>query len=249
MNIYLWTCCFSSKLKTLRLQLGGFGVKWLTERSESVDCDRIAAQHGINVCVIGASGTGKTCIAQRFIGKNFFEFQESTIGVGLLSANAPVRGSSVKLHIWDTSGRGQYQSVLGGRSVVTLLVYDITCLSSLNSLTRIITDIHEVNHVGKLLLCGNKADLFDNQQSSATACVASAETIVTYSQGLEFAKANHCDGFVEVSAKTMRNIPQLLTALGLLALEGAASPVEDHSYPLGGVIKKKKRHKPECALA
>ncbi|KAH3759511.1 Ras family [Pelomyxa schiedti] len=174
-----------------------------------------------------------------FIGKPFLESQESTIGVDFWITKAPVRGSSVKLQIWDTSGKGRYRSFWSCRSAVILIVYDITRLSSLNSLTVRIAEIRGFNHVGKLLLCGNKADLFDSRQSSATACVASAETIVTYSQGLEFAKANHCDGFVEVSAKTMRNIPQLLTALGLLALEGAPSPVEE----------KKKSHKPECALA
>ncbi|KAH3714590.1 hypothetical protein Pelo_18900 [Pelomyxa schiedti] len=94
----------------------------------------------------------------------------------------------------------------------------------------------------QLLLCGNKADIVD-QESSVTHCTGhmspeAAEGAVTYAQGLAFARANHCDGFIEVSAKTMKNIPELLAAFGLLALEGAP-PAKDRTYPLGRANKKK----------
>ncbi|KAH3722622.1 hypothetical protein Pelo_18673 [Pelomyxa schiedti] len=118
-------------------------------------------------------------------------------------------------------------------SATIVLVYDITCLSSLTSLLEIITETRAVNVFCKFLLCGNKADLVDrfnrhNAATDTTRHVISAEGAVTYSQGLEFAKAIHCDGFVEVSAKTMRNIPELLTALGLLVLERDPPPAPEN---------------------
>ncbi|KAH3760478.1 small GTP-binding protein [Pelomyxa schiedti] len=245
----------SSKLKTLQLWLRGFGVKWLTERLESVDgCDWIVAQQGIHVCVVGASGTGKTCIAQRLVGKDFLENQDPTIGANFLIGMAPVRGREVKMGIWDTSGVPRYRTMLKlfcRQKAAILLVFDITCLASLNSLAGFITEIRDINHFGKLLLCGNKADIVD-QASSVTHCTGhmssdteAAEGAVTYAQGLAFARANHCDGFVEVSAKTMKNMPELLAAFGLLALEGSP-PAKDRTYPLGRANKKKETG---CMLA
>ncbi|KAH3731357.1 RAB4B, member RAS oncogene family [Pelomyxa schiedti] len=240
----------SIKLKTLRSQLC---VKWLTERLESVDgCDWIAAQQGIQVCVIGASGTGKTCIAERLVGKDFPEKTDPTIGAGFQIGMAPVRGRGVKMGIWDTSGRERYRPMLRmycRKRAAILLVYDITCLASLNSLAGLITEIRDLNYFGKFLLCGNKADIVDRinqvQHGFTGHGTLDTEAAVTYAQGLAFARANHCDGFVEVSAKTMKNMPQLLAAFGLLALEGAP-PAEDKTYPLGRVNKKKETG---CVLA
>ncbi|KAH3766345.1 importin subunit alpha-1 [Pelomyxa schiedti] len=204
----------SIKLKELRMQ-HRCCVKWVTERDQSLNVDCWDAHRGIKVCVAGDSASGKTCIVEMLTGKKFIDEHETTVGARFVVTVAPLAGGTVKLELWDTGGQERFRSLLPmyyRHAAAILLVYDVTDSTSLTALTRFLTEIRVRERASKLLLCGNKSDMNHTAARS-----------VTYSQGLEFAKSSNCDGFIEVSAKTMKNIPELLTGLSQLALEGAGN--------------------------
>lgn len=57
------------------------------------------------VCVIGASGVGKTSIANRFVKNQFAPYVHSTIGASFLVKELAVGNRVVTLQIWDTAGQ------------------------------------------------------------------------------------------------------------------------------------------------
>ncbi|KAH3743798.1 small GTP-binding protein [Pelomyxa schiedti] len=218
------------KLKAMRMQCC---VNWITERTSITCWEQL---RGFQVCVIGDTGTGKTCIVELLTGGKFLDMHQTTLGSRFAVGVAPLPCGTVKLELWDTGGQARFHRLLPmyyRSAPAILLVYDVTNMASFTALTGLITEIRALSKPRcKVLLCGNKADIGG---------------VVTYSQGLEFAKSSNCDGFIEVSAKNKKNIPVLLTALAQLALEGTESgkrtepikfprgvkPVAEHSRPTG----------------
>ncbi|KAH3767522.1 rab family gtpase [Pelomyxa schiedti] len=209
----------SVKLKALHTESC---VKWVTERPPLPKPGIWVGITGIKVCVIGDTESGKTCIVDRLAGRDLREVHEPTKGACQVTAIAPLDGGTVKLELLDTGGQEKFRSLwpmFYRKSAAILLVYDVSNSASLIALKTVLTEIRILDATIKFLLCGNKAD---TKGTTALLSAHCGET-VTYSQGLEFAQSSHCDGFLEVSAKTMKNIPELLTALGHLALEHIAT--------------------------
>ena len=55
--------------------------------------------------VIGAAGTGKSCLLHQFIESQFKEDSSHTIGVEFGTRIIEVSGQKIKLQIWDTAGQ------------------------------------------------------------------------------------------------------------------------------------------------
>ncbi|KAH3766812.1 small GTP-binding protein [Pelomyxa schiedti] len=135
-----------------------------------------------------------------------------TIGARFMVLDAPAGTLQVKLELWDCCGQERYLSLLpmyyrGAACVV--LVYDVTDSEGLVYLFKIREAIRSGAPMDvKLILCGNKSDVKDRGPKG-----------VTRAQGLDLAKTNGFDAFIEVSALTGKNIPQLSHAIGTLVLE------------------------------
>mmetsp|Transcript_23860 Transcript_23860/g.38441 ORF Transcript_23860/g.38441 Transcript_23860/m.38441 type:complete len:93 (-) Transcript_23860:255-533(-) len=54
--------------------------------------------------LLGDSNVGKSSIVLRFVRKQFFEYQESTIGAAFSTQTVKVDDYTVKFEIWDTAG-------------------------------------------------------------------------------------------------------------------------------------------------
>lgn len=54
--------------------------------------------------LLGDSAVGKSSLVLRFVKKQFFEYQESTIGAAFLTQTVHVDDAIVKFEIWDTAG-------------------------------------------------------------------------------------------------------------------------------------------------
>ena len=87
------------------------------------------------VCMIGESGVGKTCVAQRYVNDKFSTNFQATTGGNLLSKTETVQlpgdtaPTKVRLQIWDTAGQDAYRSITstyykGAQAVV--MIYDST---------------------------------------------------------------------------------------------------------------------------
>ncbi|KAH3766348.1 Rab8 family GTPase [Pelomyxa schiedti] len=189
------------------------GVAWVTsprgELDQLVPKYRDCAQHGIKVSVMGDIGSGKTCIVEALAGHPFVEHYVHTVGARVSIATVNVQGARVKLELWDLSGDkglGVWPITTYRGAIIMLLVYDVTNPNPFDPLSSFISGFrHKIPWVPKLVLCGTKADLLQLGNTNTT----------WYKQGLKFAKEHNFEGFIQVSAKTMMNIPELLTALGL----------------------------------
>uniref|UniRef100_A0A182P478 Ras-related protein Rab-43 n=1 Tax=Anopheles epiroticus TaxID=199890 RepID=A0A182P478_9DIPT len=115
------------------------------------------------IVLIGDSGTGKTCIVQRFKSGTFAESHGNTIGVDFSMKTVSVDGKKVKLQIWDTAGQERFRTITQSyyRSANgVLIVYDITKRSSFLSLQRWIDEVRRYTPSNVMIfVIGNKSDL------------------------------------------------------------------------------------------
>ena len=87
------------------------------------------------IVVVGDSGTGKSCLIQRYVTNEFLDNYEVTLGVEYISKSVKVdENVSVKLQFWDTAGQEAFNSIVKSfyrNSHAIVLVYDITryCLA------------------------------------------------------------------------------------------------------------------------
>jgi small GTP-binding protein len=65
----------------------------------------------LKVCLIGATGVGKTSITGRFVHSIFSETYHTTIGVKIETQEVRRGDRVVQLVIWDLSGEDEFQSV------------------------------------------------------------------------------------------------------------------------------------------
>jgi small GTP-binding protein len=70
-----------------------------------------AGEHKLKVCMIGATGVGKTSLVRRFVSTIFSDVYRTTIGVKIESRRLWRQGRPVDLVLWDLSGEDEFQSV------------------------------------------------------------------------------------------------------------------------------------------
>jgi small GTP-binding protein len=65
----------------------------------------------LKVCLIGATGVGKTSLVGRFVHSVFSDLYRTTIGVKIETMTLTRGNDEVQLVIWDLSGEDEFQSV------------------------------------------------------------------------------------------------------------------------------------------
>lgn len=114
------------------------------------------------VCMIGASGVGKTSLVSKFVHSIFSEKYLTTVGVKIDKKTVSLGDTEVMLMIWDLAGDDDFQrlqmSYLRGTSGY-LLVADGTRRVTLDQLTEVQQRVAETVPNAPFLLALNKADL------------------------------------------------------------------------------------------
>jgi small GTP-binding protein len=114
------------------------------------------------ICMIGASGVGKTSLIAKFVHSKFSDKYLTTVGVKIDEKNVLVEGTEVMLLIWDLQGDDDFQrlqmSYLRGTSGY-LLVADGTRQITLDQAIEIQGRVAEATGPVPFLLALNKADL------------------------------------------------------------------------------------------
>ncbi len=114
------------------------------------------------VCMIGASGVGKTSLVAKFVHSIFSEKYLTTVGVKIDKKAVQVGPEEVTLLIWDLSGDDDFQrlqtSYLRGTSGY-LLVADGTRRATFEQVQEIQTRVSQVLPKAPFILALNKADL------------------------------------------------------------------------------------------
>jgi small GTP-binding protein len=117
------------------------------------------------ICMLGATGVGKTSLVSRFVSSLFSDTYLTTIGVKVDKKTVALDGTDVTLMLWDIYGQDEFQTVrasyLRGASGY-LLVADGTRQLTLDTARALQKTAEDV--VGKVpfVLVLNKADLADD---------------------------------------------------------------------------------------
>ena len=148
------------------------------------------------VIFIGDSYVGKTGIINSFSSQSFHEYQSIVLDNQIKYIE--LNGKTIKLEIWDLSGRERFRSIIQPyvrNSSIAFLVYDVTSKLSFDNIPKWIDFIKKNENKNTILvLCGNKIDLGYRQ--------------VTKEEGTALAKKEGI-AFFEVSAKTHENIENM----------------------------------------
>ena len=127
-------------------------------------------QHNdIKVILVGETGTGKTCLINVTIGKQFMEYSPSTIISTFVIKKVNKDGKTYNLNIWDTAGQEQFRAmtkIFIKNSKIVIFVYSIDRKDSLKGLEE-----YWVNTIKEALgdeaiygMVGNKCDLFEEEE-------------------------------------------------------------------------------------
>ena len=94
---------------------------------------------GYKIIILGKTSVGKSIILNRFIKGTFSEISITTINDFYLDKEIEVRGTPMKLEIWDTAGQEKFRSLVRNYyngSKAAILVYDITDRDSFNEVVN-----------------------------------------------------------------------------------------------------------------
>ena len=152
-----------------------------------------------NVCLLGESHVGKTCIASVFTGHPFDINAFTTIGLENYLATEKFDGKEYKFKIFDTAGQERYRSIALNTINLSdgfLLVFAVDDRSSFETLEEWIKSIENKCDISKkvLILVGNKVDIEKRQ--------------VKNEEAVAFANSKKIDYF-ETSAKTGFGIQEI----------------------------------------
>jgi small GTP-binding protein len=116
------------------------------------------------ICMLGATGVGKTSLVSRYVLSLFSDTYMTTIGVKVDKKNLSVDGQDVMLMLWDIYGEDEFQTVrtsyLKGASGY-LLVADGTRPLTLDMARQLQAKAAGVVGSAPFVLVLNKADLGD----------------------------------------------------------------------------------------
>jgi small GTP-binding protein len=167
------------------------------------------------VVMIGAGGSGKTALVNRFLTQKFSEEYIVTIGsqfavktVEVDTANG--RSVVVKLLVWDLAGQQRFDFIRGSYyrgSKGALLVFDTTRKSTWVELPKWIQETEDA--LGEripIILLANKVDLEEHR-------------VITREMGLQFVEENGLVGYLETSALTGQNVEEAFYLLAKNTLQ------------------------------
>ena len=152
--------------------------------------------------VMGDSGVGKTCLIDRFIGKDFNSNTESSQGANYVTKTIkmPEIGKSITINIWDTVGQEKYRSlqrIFYKHAKMAILVYDITHKKSFDEIKNWwYKDVKEHGDPNIIIgIAGNKSDRFIDQYVSEQEGRQFAESV---GAAFRLTSAENCNGINEL---------------------------------------------------
>ena len=152
--------------------------------------------------VIGDSGVGKTCLIDRFIGKDFNSNTQSSQEPNYVTKTIeiPEIGKSITINIWDTIGQEKYRSLTRlsyTDAKMAILVYDITHKKSFDEIKNWwYKDIKEHGDPNIIIgIAGNKSDRFIDQYVSEQEGRQFAESV---GAAFRLTSAENCNGINEL---------------------------------------------------
>lgn len=153
----------------------------------------------IKAVLLGASNTGKTSIAYRYMKGYFHEYSGPTIGASYMTQTLVKPYGLIKLDLWDTAGQERFESLMPmyyKNAHIALIIYDVTSLETFEKAKTWIAKMNtDMTRSPVYVLVGNKTDLIEQR-------------IVSKDMALNYASM-HNVLFFETSVKTSENIQKI----------------------------------------
>jgi small GTP-binding protein len=162
-------------------------------------------EYVFKIAVLGAAGTGKTSLIDKFVSRKFQVDYKPTLGASIIAKDISMENCDVRLVLWDIAGQEKYESVrsmyLGGAQGA-ILVYDLTRRPSFDEIRKKwFADVQSYANPGaKFILIGNKVDLEEKRN-------------VSTEEGQQLAEDIDTTIFLETSAKTGENVEEAFISL------------------------------------
>ncbi|MHA1914964.1 MAG: Rab family GTPase [Promethearchaeota archaeon] len=159
--------------------------------------------------MLGDASVGKTSLTLRYISGFFMEDLKLTIGVDFYSKTTLFNGKKVKLQIWDFGGEERFRFLLSqyckGANGAFFL-YDITNERSIDHLPDWTQIVRKNAGDIPIMLIGSKVDLNEFR-------------VVPREDGILAAKKYNLTSFVELSAKTGKNVEKAFDVMTQILFE------------------------------
>ena len=159
-------------------------------------------QH-FKIIFLGDQYVGKSSILNRFYQDKFEPDYQATIGLDFHSKNVEIKGTTIRLLLYDTAGQEKFKSLIPmyiRDANIIIVVYDITNKESFTHTEHWVNETKDLKREDAIfVLVGNKIDLEENRA-------------VGQKEAEDFAKEK---GFLfdEVSAKTGDEVQELFTSV------------------------------------
>ncbi|NVM36431.1 MAG: GTP-binding protein [Candidatus Lokiarchaeota archaeon] len=160
------------------------------------------------ICLIGAGGVGKTCIAQRLCFNTFNLNTQLTVGIDFYTYNVPIiidgEKTHIRLSIWDFGGQSHFKTLfryyINGANGI-FFVFDLLQMQSLLDLDWWYDKLIEygVTDPPKILV-GTKLDLFEQEDNQ----FGIDKSIIE-----EFIRKHGTNDFIKTSSKDNVNIQNI----------------------------------------
>lgn len=125
----------------------------------------IAEAPEFKLCLVGDTGVGKTCIANRFVSDEFHHQQASSSSASFFKKTVNLEDRDVRLQIWDTAGQEAFRALapMYYRSAAAIfVVFDLTRTKTFEDVKYWIGEIkNKANSNVIVYIIGNKSDLRD----------------------------------------------------------------------------------------
>ncbi|MBC7796779.1 MAG: GTP-binding protein [Pyrinomonadaceae bacterium] len=133
------------------------------------------------ICMLGATGVGKTSLVRRFVQSVYTDKYHTTIGVKIDKKTVEVNGQNVNLMIWDVQGEDDGHKIrpayLRGASGY-LLIIDATRPETLQTATAIQNNLNKDFPDTPFIAIINKTDLTDEIKLSPKDLTSKTWTIL-----------------------------------------------------------------------
>ncbi|XP_056273804.1 EF-hand calcium-binding domain-containing protein 4A isoform X2 [Pseudoliparis swirei] len=177
------------------------------EDVEQVQTQRtlVSPQRVFKVVFLGNSGAGKSSFIQQYCTGLFYSKMDATVAIDFKMKTLTLGSTVITLQLWDTAGQERFRSVTEQyyrQADGILAMYDITHASSFTAVRAWLDSVKEkVGDRAVLMLLANKLDLAGDRRRE-----------VKTREGQRLAD-QHQASFYECSAKTGRNVEELMTFL------------------------------------
>ena len=163
----------------------------------------------LKILTAGEGGVGKTTLLHRYVEGRFSAETRMTIGVEFFLKETEIDSKHCTLQLWDFGGQERFRFllesyVLGAKGA--LLMFDLTRISTLDSLGQWISIIRKGDPNLPVLFLGTKLDLGD-------------EVMVDEDYARSFLNEYNLIDFLKISSKTGENVGRAFDILTRKILE------------------------------